>query len=102
MLLDSPFNLVSLAVFDWNTVDIWHAIDQQQTPPPAQGFDAPVAYVFWRHGQKRNFRSLSPPNIRCWTTCGRVKAFAETWRSVSLAYPEKRTIRPFALPLVAR
>lgn len=79
---------LSLAVFDWNTVDIWHAIDQQQTPPPAQGFDAPVAYVFWRHGQKSNFRSLSPPEYQMLDDLRTGKSFAETCESVSTAYPE--------------
>lgn len=44
----------------FNTLDIWHAIDQDNTPPAAQRFPAPVDVLVWRKGHSPHFRSISP------------------------------------------
>lgn len=52
---------VSLALFEWNVVDIWHALEQGESPPSAQrlqGLDAPIGHLFWRSAQRSYFRSL--------------------------------------------
>ena len=50
---------VSMAVFEWNAFEIWHALDQQQTPPPARRLAQPTALLFWRSELVSRFRSLA-------------------------------------------
>lgn len=49
---------VSLARFEWNTREIWHAIDKDELPPPPVLLAEPVAHLFWRKGERPHFRSL--------------------------------------------
>lgn len=51
---------VALAVFEWNVVDVWHALDQGEQPPPVQRLPAALGHLFWRSAQRARFRSLSP------------------------------------------
>lgn len=44
--------------FTHNTLALWHALDQQQTPPKAQRLDAPSEVLVWRLGHQPHFRSL--------------------------------------------
>ena len=49
---------VSMAVFAWNVLPIWHAIDQDASPPPACRLQRPVGHLFWRGGLCSRFRSV--------------------------------------------
>jgi hypothetical protein len=49
---------VSMAVFAWNAFEVWHAIDQGKTPPPARRLARPTALLFWRSQLASRFRSL--------------------------------------------
>ncbi len=49
---------LDIAVFDWNVVEVWHALDREAVPPPARRLERPVAYVFWRKELQSHFRSL--------------------------------------------
>jgi hypothetical protein len=49
---------VSLARFEWNVLEIWHALDQEQAPPLAARLDSPIAHLFWRSDQRSYFRTL--------------------------------------------
>jgi hypothetical protein len=79
---------LSLAVYAWNTVEIWHAIDQDQVPPPARQLEQNVAYVFWRHEQKSKFRSLHPAEHLMLNALLIGKPFAETCEQLSTDHPE--------------
>jgi hypothetical protein len=50
---------VALAMFHWNSSDIWHALDQGEIPPAAEKLANPLPYVFWRCGLRTHFRPLS-------------------------------------------
>ncbi len=50
---------VSMAVFEWNAFEIWHALDQHQTPPLARRLARPTALLFWRSELVSRFRSLA-------------------------------------------
>lgn len=47
-----------------NTLALWHAIDQQQTPPQAQRLDTPQQVLVWRRGHQPHFRSLGALEAR--------------------------------------
>jgi hypothetical protein len=49
---------VSMAVFEWNVLEVWHALDQGRIPPPARRMERPVGHLFWRSGLASRFRSL--------------------------------------------
>lgn len=44
----------------FNTIDIWHAINSEQTPPAAERYPAAVDVLVWRKGHSPHFRSISP------------------------------------------
>jgi len=43
----------------FNTLDIWHAINQEQTPPVVEQLPEPIEILIWRKGHSPHFRSLS-------------------------------------------
>jgi len=43
----------------FNTLDIWHAINQDQTPPVVEPLPQPIEILIWRKGHSPHFRSLS-------------------------------------------
>lgn len=51
---------VSLAVFEWNVLDVWHALDQGLQPPAVRRLPAPIAHLFWRSEHRARFRTLTP------------------------------------------
>ena len=50
---------VSMAVFEWNVLEVWHALDRERTPPPAHRLERPMGHLFWRSELASRFRSLS-------------------------------------------
>lgn len=50
---------VSIAVFEWNVLEVWHALDQEKTPPPASRLARPTGHLFWRRELASRFRSLA-------------------------------------------
>lgn len=44
----------------FNTLDIWHAIDEDRAPPTAARLAQPVDILIWRKGHSPHFRSLAP------------------------------------------
>jgi len=43
----------------FNTLDIWHAINQDQTPPVVERLTQPIDILIWRKQYSPHFRSLS-------------------------------------------
>jgi len=43
----------------YNTLDIWHAINQEQAPPVVEQLPRPIELLIWRKGHSPHFRSLS-------------------------------------------
>lgn len=79
---------LSLAVYAWNTLEIWHAIDQQQIPPVAHRLTQSVGHVFWRDGQKTNFRSLHPAEYRMLKSLLAGASFANSCDALRADFPE--------------
>ena len=44
----------------YNTLDIWHAIDEDRVPPTVKRLDQPVDILIWRKAHSPHFRSLAP------------------------------------------
>lgn len=45
-------------VFTHNTLAVWSALDQEQTPPTAATLPTPTDLLVWRRGHRPHFRSL--------------------------------------------
>ena len=54
-----PVPTLSISTQHFNTLDIWHAINQDQLPPDVQRLPQPVELLIWRKGHSPHFRSLA-------------------------------------------
>ena len=55
-----PVPTLGISAHDFNTLDIWHAINQDEHPPVVERLPHPVDVLIWRKGHSPHFRSLSP------------------------------------------
>lgn len=79
---------VSLALFEWNALEIWHAIDQEQTPPPvAEKLNAPIGHLFWRSGQRSYFRTLEVDEYAALEGLLQGLSFAQVCEQLAQSYP---------------
>ena len=54
-----PVPTLSISTQRYNTLAIWHAIDQEQTPPAVERLPQPIDVLIWRKGHSPHFRSLA-------------------------------------------
>lgn len=74
---------VSMAVFEWNVLEVWHALDQEKTPPPASRLERPTAHLFWRRDLASRFRSLDDAEFTALRDLAAGASFASICESVS-------------------
>lgn len=55
----SPVPTLSVTKQRFNTLDIWHAINQDEQPPVVESLPEAVHVVIWRKGHSPHFRSIS-------------------------------------------
>lgn len=79
---------VALAVFHWNSSDIWHALDQGTIPPTAEKLAQPLPYVFWRHGLRTHFRPLGSAEYLALSTQISGASFSETCGLLAMHHPD--------------
>lgn len=78
---------VSLDLLEWNVLDIWHALDQGESPPNAQRLDAPIGHLFWRSAQRSYFRSLHEDEYAALSGLIEEQSFAAVCENLALHYP---------------
>lgn len=54
-----PVATLSISTHHFNTLDIWHAINQEEHPPVVEQLPQPIDVLIWRKGHSPHFRSLS-------------------------------------------
>ncbi|MCG7873985.1 MAG: DNA-binding domain-containing protein [Candidatus Thiodiazotropha lotti] len=54
-----PVPTLSTTTQHFNTLDIWHAIDQDGQPPVVEQSAQPIEVLIWRKGHSPHFRSIS-------------------------------------------
>lgn len=79
---------VSLARFEWNALDIWHALDQGESPPSAQKLDTPIGHLFWRSDQRSYFRSLAEDEYAALKALIEGNGFAAVCEELAINYPD--------------
>ena len=75
-----PVTTLSINPQQFNTLEIWHAIDQDTQPPEVERLPRPVDVLIWRKEQSPHFRSLSPfeaTAIRCICSGNTLEAIGE-------------------------
>ena len=60
-----------------NTVAIWHALDQEQTPPTAEPLPEPTWLLIWRKGWQPHFRTIQAAEHAALTELQAGASFAE-------------------------
>jgi len=78
---------VSLAQFEWNALEIWHALDQKQTPPVAEKLNEPVGHLFWRSDQRSYFRTLESDEYAALKGLLEGLGFAQVCEQLAEGYP---------------
>lgn len=78
---------VSLVLFEWNVLDIWHALDQGESPPSVQRLEAPIGHLFWRSAQRSYFRSLAEDEYAALTGLIEGNSFAIVCEELAHSFP---------------
>lgn len=55
-----PVPTLTTCTQHFNTLEIWHAINHEQTPPEVAPLPQPIEMLIWRKGHSPHFRSLAP------------------------------------------
>jgi hypothetical protein len=97
----SPVPTLKLCLHHFNTLDIWHAINQEEVPPQVVALDEPMHVMTWRKGYSPHFRSVSAVeyaaiNYLC-EGCD-LEAIGE---ALSLDFPDADIVNEFGL-MIAR
>lgn len=79
---------VTVAIHQWNTSDIWHALDQDSAPPFARRLDQALPYVFWRYSLRTHFRPLSNAEHLAITSQLRGDSFSDTCGLLAKYHPD--------------
>ena len=69
-----------------NTLVLWHALDQNETPPRAQTLAEPSDVLVWRRGQQPHFRSLAAFESQALTALHRGQSFAAVCEHLAEAF----------------
>lgn len=80
---------VAVAVFEWNTREIWHAIDHDKTPPPAQRLATAEPHVFWRRALQGQFRSMEMLEHAVFTQLLAGARFADVCEWLASHHPDR-------------
>jgi len=54
-----PVPTMTTCTQEYNSLEIWNAINQDQTPPVVERLPQPIELLIWRKGHSPHFRSLS-------------------------------------------
>ena len=74
--------------FRYNTLALWHALDQAQTPPKAQRLDTPSDVLVWRLGHQPHFRSLGTFEGSALDHLLRGASFATMCEQLAASFPQ--------------
>jgi hypothetical protein len=68
---------VRLLALEWNTVALWQALSQAQTPPDAGRLETPLTWMIWRSAEQPHFRSLPAAEAAALRRIGSGATFGE-------------------------
>ena len=86
---------------DWNSVESWHQLKQQQSPPPAEQSAQPGMWAVWRNPQKlTEYRSIDAHYHHLLLALSEQKTFAEICALASEFLPEETVAQTIQEQLV--
>jgi hypothetical protein len=80
-----------LAPLQYNTVDIWHALDQEQTPPAVEALPEPTWLLIWRKGWQPHFRTIHAIEQAALSQLHAGASFARVCAALSEHYSDQLT-----------
>jgi hypothetical protein len=80
-----------MAPLRYNTVSIWHALDQEQTPPTAEPLPEPAWLLIWRKEWQPHFRTIHAAEHAALSQLHEGASFAEVCASLSELFSEQET-----------
>ncbi len=78
-----------IAPLQYNTISIWHALDQEQTPPVAERLPEPAWILIWRKEWQPHFRTIKSAEQAALSLLMEGKSFAEVCSDLSEQFSEQ-------------
>lgn len=97
----SPVPTLKLCVHHFNTLDIWHAINQEQAPPEVVALDEPIHMITWRKGHSPHFRSVSAIEYSALNYLCEGRDLEAIGKALSTDFPKVDIVNEFGL-MIAR
>ncbi|MBT9613631.1 MAG: putative DNA-binding domain-containing protein [Burkholderiales bacterium] len=78
-----------IAPLRYNTVSIWHALDQEQVPPTAEALPEPSWLLIWRKGWQPHFRTIQAVEQAALAQMQGGASFAEVCAALSQQFSDQ-------------
>lgn len=78
----------SFVTFNWNVVDIWRHLSDEEAPPSAQRLALAQTWLFWRKGLQPHYRSLAPEEHSALRSISEGRAFGEICGELAEQFPD--------------
>lgn len=78
-----------IAPLRYNSVSIWHALDQAQTPPTAQALPQPAWLLIWRKDWQPHFRTIQDVEQTALTQLQAGASFAQVCAALGQEYSDQ-------------
>lgn len=88
-----------MAPLQYNTIAIWHALDQEQAPPAAERLPEPAWILIWRKEWQPHFRTLYAVEQAALSQLSEGTSFAEVCSRLSEQYSEEEAATVAAVSL---
>ena len=95
----SPVPTLSVITHRYNTLDIWVAINNEETPPIVEKFKTPIDILIWRKGHSPHFRSLTPMESTAVSYLISGKTLDQIGASLTTEFPQANVIHEFGIIL---
>ena len=82
-----------VAPLRFNTVNIWHAIDQEQAPPAAEPLAHPTWLLIWRKGWQPHFRTIQAAEHAALLQLQDGASFAQVCAALSEQFSDQEAAR---------
>lgn len=82
-----------IAPLRYNTVSIWHALDQEETPPAAEALPEPSWLLIWRKGWQPHFRTIQAVEQAALAQLQGGASFAQVCATLSQQFSDQEAAR---------
>jgi hypothetical protein len=97
-----PHPTTQLLPLTHNTIALWHAMDREDTPPPAHRLARPATLLVWRKGLQPHFRSIDDAEAHMLHAMLRGERFADACESLAGTLPGDSDLQSLVGAFIAR